>query len=102
MEFDVLNLEHAKRKFDYIRCMNLLNQSYFSDDDIRRGIATLHAAITPGGILQLGRTSLDFNNCVGFYRRNERDFELIDIFGDGSEIDYLIRPNQSDTTAPAA
>ncbi len=102
MDFDVLDVNVISKRFDYIRCMNLLNQSYFSDEDIRLGIKTLHKAINPGGILQLGRTSLEFENSVGFYRRTERDFELIDVFGEGSEIDYLIRPRHSDTSAPAA
>jgi hypothetical protein len=73
-----------------IRTMNILNRSYFSDEQLRGATAAIFASLLPGGLWILGRTlEEDFTNHVSFLRRGAERFELLERIGGGSEIEAL-------------
>ena len=95
-QFDVLAADSPADAYDYVRCMNLLNLSYFSEDDIRRGVRALWNTLNPGGVLQIGRTDQTLRNDVSFYRKSAAGLEIIEQIGSGSEIDSIVRDSVAD------
>ena len=89
IEYDVLRTK-VNSEFDYVRCMNLLNYSYFSAEELQQGIAGVYHSLRKGGIFQVGRTTSDGKNNVSFYVKEDQSFSLVKRVGDGSEIDNLI------------
>ena len=83
-DYDVFSCPLPKR-YSYIRCMNLLNKNYFSDEQIRLGITNLINSLDVRGVLQIGRT-VEGANQVSFLRKTESSVEEISHFNGGSEI----------------
>lgn len=77
-------------KFNFVRCMNVLNKAYFEDDLILSGIANIFFSLKNGGLLQIGRTDDYGINNVSFYRRSGTQLELQEIVNSGSELHNLI------------
>lgn len=77
-------------KFDFVRCMNVLNKAYFEDDLILRGVENIFLSLKNGGVLQIGRTDDCGVNNVSFYRRSGQKLELQKIVNSGSELHDLI------------
>lgn len=77
-------------QFDFVRCMNLLNRSYFSPPDILKAIDNLNKSLKEGGILQIGSTNSAGVNNVSFFRKVENHLEWLDDVNAGSEIKGLI------------
>lgn len=77
-------------KFTFVRCMNVLNLSYFEPDAIRRALFLLKNSLKDQGILLLGRTLPDGANAVSFYKKVSGNFELIRDLNGGSEISHLM------------
>ncbi|MFK7913942.1 MAG: hypothetical protein AB8B93_08515 [Pseudomonadales bacterium] len=92
LEYDVLTTR-PETAYSYVRCMNLLNLSYFDKPQLLQGIANVRASLRSDGILQVGRTEQSGENHVGFYRNTASGLERIDQIGDGSEIHDLIEAN---------
>lgn len=72
-------------KCSYLRCMNLLNKGYFSEDLIKKGVKNLFHSIIDGGILQIGRT-VDGVNYVTFFRKNGQRLDVVKHINEGTEI----------------
>jgi hypothetical protein len=90
LEYDVFETEIVQ-KFDYVRCMNVLNLCYFPAPRIAQGLRNLTQSLKPGGILQIGRTQKHSSqNSVGFYRREGNRLRLIEELNGGSELKVLI------------
>jgi len=77
-------------RYHFIRCMNVLNLSYFSEADIISGINVLKDATLDGCYLQLGRTDSRGINRASIYQKRNKDLFIIQDFNGGAEIDYLI------------
>lgn len=75
--------------FDVVRCMNLLNFSYFSEAQIVNGIRNIMSSVKEGGLFVVGRTNVDINNATIYQKRNG-DLICIKTIGVGTEIDSLI------------
>ena len=56
-------------KFTFVRCMNLLNLSYFSEDRILMGLRNMRNSLRQGGVLLVGRTIGEAKNAASFFRR---------------------------------
>jgi hypothetical protein len=75
---------------DALRTMNILNRSYFSEEQLRDGVRAVFESLRPGGIWIVGRTlEEDFSNHAAFLRRTENGWELLERIGQGSEIEEL-------------
>jgi len=90
IDFDVLATAATAQKFDFVRCMNLLNLSYFTEPQIRQGIVNLASTLAPGAWLQIGRTHTDGSNHATFYVNDDGILRVVDRMGDGSEIEHLV------------
>lgn len=89
LPYDILSTSLPDR-FTFVRCMNVLNLSYFKPDAIRRALSLLKTSLKDQGILLLGRTMPDGANAVSFYRKVSGNLELIRELDGGSEISHLI------------
>lgn len=78
------------QKFDFVRCMNILNKVYFKTEMIKKAILNIWTSINTNGILLVGRTLMNGENHASFFRKTKSGFELIDDFGNGSEIKAII------------
>ena len=75
--------------FDIVRCMNLLDIYYFSEDKLRKGIINIKASVKESGFLILGRTEGAENHAT-IYQKINNTLERRAIIGSGSEIDSLV------------
>jgi SAM-dependent methyltransferase len=88
-ERDVRDL--AASTFDVVRVANVLNRSYFSDDTLRRMIATLLASLRPDGILVIARSPSDQANIATIFRASPgHGLEIVARLGGGHEIEGLV------------
>lgn len=75
---------------DALRTMNILNRSYFSEEQLRDGVRAAFESLRMGGIWIVGRTLLkDLTNDAAILRRTEKGWELLERIGKGSEIEDL-------------
>ncbi len=73
-----------------IRTMNIFNRSYFSTERLAEGYRAIFASLQPGGIWIVGRTlEEDLSNHATFFRRRERDWEVLDRVGAGWEMEEM-------------
>ena len=76
-----------------VRASNVLNNDYFTSDQIRTAVSHLHAYLKPGGCLVVSRN----NDVAGgevehgtVWMRRPRNFERVEDFNDGSEVSGII------------
>ncbi len=75
---------------DVIRTMNILNRSYFSQDELMKAARLLHASLQPDGIWIVGKTREDdFSNHATIFRRKESAWEIVARTGSGSEMEEI-------------
>ena len=89
MDYDVL-AEGMPERFDCVRCMNLLNLSYFSEQQLLQGISSLDLTLNDGGLLLIGRTEQDGTNNATIYQKQQGLLSKLASVGKGSEIDRLV------------
>jgi hypothetical protein len=76
---------------DILRTMNILNNSYFSPEQLAQGIEAAHRSLRPGGIWITGRTlEEDFSNHVTFFDRQDTGWKVRRRIGGGAEIESLV------------
>lgn len=91
LDYDVFETRLPGR-FDFVRCMNLLNlNSWFTREQIRTALANLKASMREGAVLLVGRTDDRTGvNAAGFYRRNGDRLVLLEAVNGGSELHGLL------------
>jgi hypothetical protein len=73
-----------------LRTMNILNRDYFSEQQLKQGVAAAFQSIQPDGLWIVGRTLEEkFTNHATFLRRNDQGFEVLERIGSGSEMEAL-------------
>ncbi|HKZ80419.1 MAG TPA: class I SAM-dependent methyltransferase [Pyrinomonadaceae bacterium] len=78
-------------RFDLVRCMNVLNVSYFRPAKILRAIRNLQRSLKNHGVLQIGRTNTLGRNEVSFFLKDGGNLRwILDVNG-GSEIKPLVK-----------
>jgi chemotaxis methyl-accepting protein methylase len=82
--------ERDSKRYGFIRCMNLLNRSYFSDTQIKVGILNLFESLDDKGYLQIGRTDDQGVNRASVYRKEQRRLTLVLQFNGGAEIGNIV------------
>lgn len=77
-----------KEKPTIIKLANVLNRSYFSEEQINKAITQLYSNLGFGGVLVV----IDNRETEksSFYRKTESSFQLIHAINEGSEINNLI------------
>lgn len=77
-QYDILTPLSESRNFTCIRAMNVLNPTYFSDDELSRILRNFHEAIAPGGLFIVGSNQEPESPVSGcIYRRTETSFDVI-------------------------
>jgi hypothetical protein len=76
--------------FSFVRCMNLLNLSYFAPESIEMALRNLIDSLKEGGVLQIGRTHPDGTSHAAFYRKHGSRLEMLQEVGGGTELRELI------------
>lgn len=87
--YDVFNKKFVNT-FDVIRCVNLLNLSYFSPPKIVEAIDGLKISLKEDGILEIGSSSGQSAK-ITLYKRKNDSLEVIQKINGGYALDYLIR-----------
>ena len=82
--------ERTELPCQVIRTMNIFNRSYFSAERLAEGYRAIFDSLQPGGIWIVGRTlEEDLSNHATFFRRRERDWEVLDRVGAGWEMEAM-------------
>ena len=89
LDYDVFETEIIEQ-YNYVRCMNVLITSYFSDEMIVQGIKNLTKSLVEGGILQVGRTHQNSYQNVTFYRKESTKLIKLENVNDGCEVEELV------------
>lgn len=101
ISYDVFNSK-LNVKYSFVRCMNLLNRSYFSDDQLLVGINNLFNSLQEGGILLIGRTIKIGSNGASFYRKEGGVLRVVKEINGGSEIRNLVEQINSNSVTSQA
>ena len=89
-QHDVLN--PFKEKYTFIRAMNVLNPSYFSNDDFPKIIQHIYNGLKDNGLFITGSNE-EANTTVNgaTYKKSKEGFDLVCTFGKGSPIhDHIV------------
>ena len=87
--FDIFS--RPTHRFDVIRAMNVLNRSYFCDEDLKRVIENFIQSLNEGGLFITG-SNVEAGTVVngGIYKKNAGRLERLEVSGEGSQVDGLI------------
>jgi hypothetical protein len=77
-------------RFHVLRAANILNRTYFDDEQLRAGVATLRQRLRPGGLLIVCRTHDDGANHGSIIQAADEGWIVAGRIGDGSEIEDLV------------
>ena len=77
-------------KFTFIRCMNLLQLPYFSEQQITIALENIKLSLKDSGIFQIGRTSQDGTNNVSIYKKIASKFIVLEHINKGYENNTLV------------
>jgi chemotaxis methyl-accepting protein methylase len=88
-EFNILDSFNSR--YQVIRAMNVLNKTYFSDDEFIKIIKNIYTALVEEGIFITG-SNQDAGSAVngGIYRKTNAGFERVYQSGEGSPVHDLI------------
>jgi len=90
IDYDVSKTK-LTNKFTFVRCMNVLNLSYFSESQIKTALANILDLLIDNGILQIGRTAQSNINHVSFYKKSNGKFVLLENVNEGTELKKIIQ-----------
>lgn len=92
LDDDLLATGAYENRFHVIRAANVLNRSYFTEENLGAMIDNLRRRLRPGGMLIICRTHEDGTNHGTVYRLNAQNaFDAVVSIGHGSEVDPLVR-----------
>jgi hypothetical protein len=75
---------------DVLRMTNILNGTYFPIQRLIEGANAAFQSLKPGGLWIVGRTFENQTNHATFFRRTEKNWEVMARIGEGSEIEKLV------------
>ncbi len=84
ISYDVFNTIPEQR-FDFVRCMNLLNLAYFSKEQIQKAVLNILSSLNDNGILLLGRTNSKGITNASFFMKENNKLVLLSDFNEGFE-----------------
>ena len=77
------------KPFHGIRASNILNRSYFNDDQLRKAFDNLHGNLIDNGWLLVNRTDGQVNRAT-LLQRHKSQWRVLDHFGGGNEAARLL------------
>lgn len=81
-------------QFHIIRAANIINLSYFNDEQIKRIILNLKKRLQNNGLLIINRTNYENKNNGNVYQLQDDKLVSIHQFGEGSEVnDFVLATN---------
>ena len=89
LSFDVLD-SRAPKKYDFIRIMNVLNNSLFSRKQIVQAMKNAVDSLEEKGIILIGRTSNNGQNNATFYQKGINGISTLENVNNGSELHSII------------
>jgi hypothetical protein len=89
-ELDLFGSKPIFGSYDFVRAMNILNLRFFSEEKLIFGMKKLLKSTNEGGILLIGRTSLDGENNATYYQKSGNQFIPMKKVNHGYEFDFLI------------
>lgn len=81
------------QQFDFVRCMNVLNRSYFSDNLLVVGLSNLVHSLQQDGLLLIGRTDKSNVNKATLFKKVDECLVVLSHFSGGTEIYDLFEKN---------
>ena len=91
IDYDIFS--NPIQKFDFVRCMNVLNRSYFSDKLLVVGLSNLIQSLQQGGLLLIGRTDTFNVNKATLFQKVDECLVVLNHFSGGAEIFDLVEKN---------
>ena len=85
LEHDLFQISKLSRKFDFIRAANVLNSSYFSDDELQTAGNAVLDALRPGGLLFVTRTDNEGKNHGTLFKKIETKLVALQDLNSGFE-----------------
>jgi hypothetical protein len=84
--------EALSKPVDVIRSMNFYNLGYFEPPQLAEGAKAVWRSLKPGGLWIVGRTWQENppSHNVSIFERTDTGFQLVQRYGDGSEIESLV------------
>jgi hypothetical protein len=90
-EADIFNETDMMGSFDVVRCMNVLNRSYFNDEKIKLALTNLKKSLRDNGLLVIGRTDVvESKNYATIFHFEQSGVGELVTFGGGAEISDLV------------
>lgn len=89
IDYDIFTTEILD-KYSFVRCMNILNKVYFSEEQITVALANISKSIKNEGVLLVGRTREGNVNRASFFKKSADKFVWLEDVNDGSEIKELV------------
>lgn len=87
--YDVFNTK-IYNLYTFVRAMNILNLSYFSEEKIKIAIENILNSLKEGGILLIGRTLKNGINNASLYKKQNNKLILIEDINSGTEVKHII------------
>jgi hypothetical protein len=78
------------QRFHVIRVANILNRSYFADEQLHNMVSCVVRKLRPGGLLIVCRTHGDKTNHATIFRLEDSGLTVVERLGDGSEVEGLL------------
>jgi len=89
IDYDIFHTKIAT-KFTFVRCMNILNKNYFTENQIINAIINIYESLQVEGTLLVGRTISNKYNTATFFRKLNNRFIILEDINNGSEVKDLI------------
>ncbi len=89
IEYDIFS-SSVEKKYSFVRCMNILNKGYFSDNELVKAINNIKKSLHEDGVLLIGRTNAKGINRASFFKKTGNGFILLKDINKGSEVKNLV------------
>ena len=96
IHYDIFQQSTLDIQFDFVRCMNVLNKKYFSNELIAKAVSCLISTLKDGGVFLVGRTNREGKTHASFFQKEQGHLILLSDFNLGSEIKDIVINSMSD------
>jgi len=89
LDYDIFNKSHEDM-FNFIRCMNIFNKMYFSNDKLLIALKYVKDSMRQDAYLLIGRTLNSNQNIATIYQKKGNNFIFIEDINGGTDIKDII------------
>jgi len=90
IDYDIFNA-NDNRKFDFIRCLNVLNNACFDEAELIGALKNLFSQLNDEGVLLIGRTAKNGKNNASFLMKRRGKLSNIKDINLGTELKKIIK-----------